>query len=73
MKNITFSAKEELIEGARRRAEAENTTLNNVFREWLTHYAAPKRLSRDDVRRAAAAVSHFRTGRRFTRDERNER
>jgi hypothetical protein len=28
MKNITLSADEALIEGARRRAEAENTTLN---------------------------------------------
>jgi hypothetical protein len=73
MKNITLSADEALIESGRRRAEAENTTLNNLFREWLAHYARPPRLSPEDVRRTAAAVGHFRAGRRFTRDERNER
>ena len=73
MRNITLSADESLIEGARRRAEAENTTLNNLFREWLARYVEPRRLSLDDVRRAAASVGHFRAGRRFTRDERNER
>jgi hypothetical protein len=73
VKNITLSAEEALIEGARRRAEAENTTLNNVFREWLARYAGPRQLSADDVRRVAMAASHFRVGRRFTRDERNER
>lgn len=73
MKNITLSADEDLIEGARRRAHAENTTLNNLFREWLASYAAPRSLSAEDVRQAANAVGHFRSGRRFTRDERNER
>ena len=73
MKNITLSADEALIESGRRRAEAENTTLNNLFREWLAQYARPPRLSPEDVRRTAAAVGHFRAGRRFTRDERNER
>lgn len=73
MKNITLSADEAVIESARRRAETENTTLNNVFREWLAGYAAPRPLSAADVRRAAAAVSHFKAGRRFTREERNER
>jgi hypothetical protein len=73
MKNITFRADEAVIEDALRRAEAEGTTLNNLFREWLARYAAPTRFSHEDVRRAAAAVGHFRAGRRFTRDERNER
>jgi hypothetical protein len=73
MRNITLRADEALIEGARRRAEAENTTLNKLFREWLARYVAPPRLSPEDVRRTAAAVAHFRAGRRFTRDERNQR
>jgi hypothetical protein len=73
VKNITLSAEETLIESARRRAKAENTTLNDVFREWLASYAAPRRLSADDVRRAAMVAVHFRAGKRFTRDERNER
>jgi hypothetical protein len=73
VKNITLSADEALIEGARRRAEAENTSLNNVFREWLARYAERPRLPPEDVRRAAEAAGQFRAGRRFTREERNER
>jgi hypothetical protein len=73
MKNITLSADEALIEGARRRAKAENTTLNSVFREWLARYAKPHRLSSEDVRRTGMIAGHFRAGRRFTRRERNER
>jgi hypothetical protein len=74
MKNITLSADEKLIEAARERARAEQTTLNEQFRRWLADYA--QRLSR-----AAAAVAvveeirrYARTGgRKFTRDEMNER
>lgn len=73
MKNITLSADEAVIESARRRAEAENTTLNSLFREWLARYATPPGLSYEDIRRAAAVVGHFRAGGRFTREERNER
>jgi hypothetical protein len=40
VKNITFSADEELIERAREVAKAEHKTLNVAFREWLAGYAA---------------------------------
>ena len=72
VRNVTLSADEALIEGARRRAESEHTTLNNLFREWLARYAGEPRLTADDVRQAVAAASHFRVGRRLTREERNE-
>ena len=39
MRNVTFSADEELIEKARLRAQRERTTLNSAFREWLGRYA----------------------------------
>jgi hypothetical protein len=68
-----LSADEKLIDGARRRAKAENTTLNNLFRQWLARHTETSRLSLEDVRRTVAAVDHFRAGRRFTRGERNER
>ena len=35
LKNITFSADEDLIRRARERAEAERTTLHDEFRQWL--------------------------------------
>jgi hypothetical protein len=73
MRNVTLSADENLIESARRRAESEHTTLNNLFREWLARYAGEPRLTAEQVRHAVAGAAHFRAGRRFTREERNER
>lgn len=74
MRNITFSADEQLIEAARARARERHTTLNEEFRRWLADYAA-----RDEVAARAMATirelqGHYSTGgRRFTRDELNER
>ncbi len=74
MKNITLSADEKLIEAARARARAERTTLNEAFRRWLKAYA-----QRDEQAAQALAVMRelqgtLRTaGRKFTRDEMNER
>jgi len=73
MRNVTLSADEALIENARRRAESEHTTLNNLFREWLARYAGQPRLTAEQIRETVAAAAHFRAGRRFTREERNER
>ena len=42
VKNVTFSADEDLIERAREVAKAEHKTLNVAFREWLAAYAARK-------------------------------
>lgn len=74
MRNITFSADEVLIERARERARANNTTLNEEFRRWLQDYTR----RREDVERAMAHINQMRTyvrtgGRRFTREEMNER
>jgi len=74
MKNITLSADEKLIEDARARARAEHTTLNEQFRRWLEDYA--RRQQRTDE--AMAVVSELQQqvrtgGRRFSRDEMNER
>lgn len=73
MKNITLSADETLIEAARRRAAAERTTLNAQFRLWLADYVGRER----QAARAAAVMRELRgklrVGRKFTRDEMNER
>jgi hypothetical protein len=72
MKNITFSADEILIEQARRMASIENTTLNELFRTWLERYVAQPATA-DDYRELMASLKHVRAGRRFTREEMNER
>jgi len=75
MRNITLSADAELIEAARQRARAERTTLNEQFRRWLADYARPA----DKAARAMALIDELRArgvstgGRKFTRDEMNER
>lgn len=74
MKNITLSADEHLIESARARARREHTTLNEQFRRWLAEYARSR--ERADV--AMAAIEELREklqtgGRKFTREEMNER
>jgi hypothetical protein len=76
MKNITLSADERLIEAARERARAEHTTLNEQFRRWLIDYARADK--EREIEEAKALLEHIRSyvrtdGRRFTREERNER
>ena len=74
MKNITLSADEQLIEAARERARAEHTTLNELFRRWLADYTG----RREQAQRALALIDEIAKyassgGRKFTRDEMNER
>ncbi|MGH8503737.1 MAG: hypothetical protein ACREVE_14985 [Gammaproteobacteria bacterium] len=74
MKNITFSADEKLIEAARERARSEHTTLNVEFRRWLERYS----MREDKARAYESLMQELRQrvktgGRKFTRDEMNER
>lgn len=74
MKNITLSADEKLIEAARERARAEHTTLNEQFRRWLEDYARHRQRVADAMAVIQELQGQVRTGgRKFTRDEMNER
>jgi hypothetical protein len=74
MKNITLSADEHLIEAARERARAEHTTLNDQFRRWLADYARQEPRADAAMKVVADLQRRVRTGgRKFTRDEMNER
>jgi hypothetical protein len=72
LKNVTLNAEEKLIEAARARAQQERTTLNSLFREWLARYAGrgttPNRY--DQLMRE---LRHIKVGRKFSREELNER
>jgi hypothetical protein len=78
LKNITLSADEALIREARRQAALQNTTLNELFRDWLERFVTQQDV---EARRLAAArydewmrqLSHVDAGRKFTREEMNER
>lgn len=74
MKNITLSADEKLIEAARKQARAENTTLNEQFRRWLADYTQRRQRAEEAIKTIAELQAKLRTGgRKFTRDEMNER
>jgi hypothetical protein len=74
MKNVTLSASEELIEQARLIASAKHTTLNQAFRDWLADYTARESGLREyRALMRSLAQSGVQPGRKFSRDEMNER
>ncbi len=72
MKNITLSADEDLIEKARAVARSQRKTLNDAFREWLQQFTAKsgRGAEYDSLMRR---LGHVDAGRKFSRDEMNER
>ena len=72
MKNITLSADENLIEQARLTAKAQHKTLNAAFREWLEQFTR-RSGNAQEFDSLMKRLQHVRSGRRFTRDEMNER
>ena len=74
MIKITFSADENLINAAHRRAEAEQTTLNEQFQLWLKNYIRGEQQAAEAMRVIRELQSSiFTNGRKFSRDEMNER
>lgn len=72
VKNITFSADEDLIRRARERAAGERTTLNEEFRKWLAQYAQrPENGAAFNY--LMDQFEYVRPGRSFSRAEMNER
>ena len=72
MKNITFSAEEDLIARAREKARTRKTTLNEEFRRWLKQYAERGRVS-DEIDMVMESLDYAYSGKKFTREELNER
>ena len=72
MKNITLSADDDLIERARPIAREQRRTFNDAFRDWLMQFTQ----SAGDAQGFDAMMKrmhHVNAGRRFSRDELNER
>ena len=72
MKNITLSADEQLIEQARLLAKSRHKTLNALFREWLEQFTAQSG-GTQEFDALMKRLKHVQAGRRFNRDEMNER
>ncbi|MEW6089205.1 MAG: hypothetical protein AB1498_12970 [bacterium] len=72
MKNITLSAEDILIKKARNKANNENTTLNELFRRWIKNYIGSLTISHD-YDKFMDKVNYVKSGKKFTREEMNER
>ncbi len=72
MKNVTLSAEEHLIEKARLVAKSQHKTLNAAFREWLVQYTGQAG-SAQAFEALMGRLGHVNAGRKFSRDEMNER
>jgi len=72
MKNITFSADDQLIDRARLIARSQHKTLNVAFREWLAHFTA-REGDEQSFDALMKRMSHVQSGGHFTRDELNAR
>lgn len=72
IRNITLSAEESHIKKARDKARQRNISLNRAFREWLSRFAETGEYesSYDDLMKTLSYVS---PGRKYSRDELNER
>lgn len=73
MKNITFSANEDLIEQARITARIQHKTLNVAFREWLVQFTGQSGSAQEYDALMRRLKKRVNSGRKFTRDEMNER
>jgi hypothetical protein len=72
LKNITLSAEEVLIQKARKKAQEEHTTLNEVFRLWLKKYVYHDSIL-EVFDHFMEKVDYADAGGKFSRDEMNER
>ena len=67
--NITFSADDNLIEAARRKAVADHTTLDEQFRLWLEYYVRREQRAAEAMRTIRELQNSITTGgRKFTRE-----
>ena len=74
MKNITLSANEEAIERARQVARDRKTTLNGLFRNWLEQLGEGELRAQAFDQQMNRLEGRIRVGgRKFTREEMNER
>ena len=71
-KNITLSAEEEWIARARAKAASEKSTLNELFRRWIRQYVERGK-TENEIDMVMESMDYVYSGKKFTRDELNER
>ncbi len=73
VRNITFSAEDDLIEQARTVAARNHRSLNDEFRDWLAKYAQEGRKAKLSFREVLSQFKDVTVTRKYSRDEMNER
>ncbi len=73
VRNITFSAEDELIEQARAVAARNRRSLNDEFRDWLAKYAEEGRKAKLSFREVVSQMKDVKVTRKYSREEMNER
>ena len=73
VKNVTLTVEENLLKKARVKAIAQHKTLNALFRDWVGQYVGACEGRSAAYHTLMKKLSHARAGRRFSRDEMNER
>lgn len=73
VRNITFSADEEVIEAAREVARRNQRSLNDEFRDWLARYAGSESKEKVSIPDLLEQLKHVKVDRKYTREEMNER
>jgi hypothetical protein len=73
LKNITLSAEEKKLSAARKQAAARGTTLNEQFRQMVDNLAMTPEKKSLRYQALMKRLSYVNAGRRFTREEMNER
>jgi len=71
-RNVTIRVDEGLLDRARRRAESQNRSLNAVMERLLLEYIQDSSAA-EEYQRLMSCLSHVSSGRRYTREEMNER
>ena len=72
LRNITLSADDELIRKAREKAAEEKSTLNELFRRWIRQYVERGKTG-DEIDQVMESMDYVYSGKKFTREELNER
>jgi hypothetical protein len=72
VRKITFRAEQSTIEDARKVARFEGKTLEDAFRDWR-HWYASRNVTKEEIEALYRRLKYVDAGRKFTRDEMNER
>jgi hypothetical protein len=72
MMKITLEADEGDVKLAEELSIGQNTTLNDLFKAWLREMAE-RQTRAQEIRALMEKLRHVNAGRKFTRDEMNER